>query len=121
MREMYKYPIWRLFLPLLFVGYLGVTIYYTHIHIENYTVYVHTHPYEKDEPVEHSHNNENMVALDLMAHTPFSENVVFAYDFTAMQPLQIHNWQTKPTRHSQADCYQNASLRAPPSSCVLAI
>ncbi|OQC36276.1 MAG: hypothetical protein BWX63_02002 [Bacteroidetes bacterium ADurb.Bin041] len=68
----------RCFLLLLFLGYYGSITLFTHSHIVNEVVIVHSHPYNpfsKDKPSSHQHSTNEFVLISLLSH--FLTTVVF--------------------------------------------
>lgn len=52
----------RIFLPLLFITYMGGISFFTHTHIVNGVTIVHSHPYNSDSDHEHSTSEIELIA-----------------------------------------------------------
>ncbi len=59
------------FLLILFLGYFVSITSFTHRHIINGIVVVHSHPYNpfnNDKPINHQHSQNGLVVIDLLSH-----------------------------------------------------
>ena len=87
MTARYKYSKYALLI--LFVGYLGCLMAFSHVHIENGHVYVHAHPYSDapDSP-KHHHTYSAFQVLDAL-----SSFMVEAQTFLSFIPTPYLNFQ----------------------------
>lgn len=109
----------KTFFLLLFVAYTGTSIFFTHAHIVNHTVYIHTHPYKKSEKKEHSHTTKEMLALQQIAQMPISERAVAIFNFTILQPTILFCSPLKDLDVFYIEKSRDVLLRAPPIASLL--
>lgn len=101
----------RLFLPLLFVFYLGGIMMFTHSHVVNGVIVVHSHPGK----VEHTHTAGQLETIFFLSHFFTSGEVLPSYPL----PLYLCLCFTLPIPALPRKQYRLHSkgirLRAPPS------
>ncbi|MDR2918176.1 MAG: hypothetical protein LBV72_02270 [Tannerella sp.] len=107
----------KIFLPVLFMMYLGAIISFTHVHIENGVTIVHAHPY-KDKS-EHHHSGAELQLLHQISTILLTGTIAFAFIFKIAR-LIISTF-TIPSTYSicQSSSKGTFQLRAPPiSACI---
>ena len=56
------------FLPLLFILFINSQLFFTHSHLENGAIVVHSHPFKKGEKKSHSHTSKEYIAIEFHTH-----------------------------------------------------
>lgn len=68
------------FFVILFTAYVSGISLFTHTHVINNITYIHSHPYKKSEPKQHTHTEKQLVFLDYIFHTSVTDDAVSAID-----------------------------------------
>lgn len=76
MKEAYL-KVLKIFLPLLFMAYMGGISFFTHTHIVNGVTIVHSHPYKSDANHEHDTAAFELIAHLNTVHLPASIGLLF--------------------------------------------
>ena len=103
------------FLPLLFITFINGKIFFTHSHLDNDSIVIHTHPFKKGENTTHSHTTKELIAIEL--HTQgFSTNAIVPHiDINSpLQYLVDHDYSNEDKFCFTQEINTNL-LRAPPS------
>lgn len=104
----------RWFLPLLFIFFINGKALFTHAHVIDDTVVVHTHPFKKGEKSTHNHTSKELIAIEFHTDGSSTENVIAKVEINS--PLSIitnHLQIIKDNFHSSNE-NNNVLLRAPP-------
>lgn len=101
-------------LPLLFIFFINGKTLYTHAHVIDEILVVHSHPFKKGETTPHSHTSKELIAIDFHTHS-YSTDAIFPH-IEINSPLFIfnqHSYIQKDKALLSAE-NRNVLLRAPP-------
>lgn len=102
------------FLPLLFILFINGKALFTHAHVIDDIVVVHTHPFKKSEKSTHNHTTKELIAIEF--HTDGHSTDVVIENVEINSPLSIvdeHKFTRKDNFFSSKE-NNNVLLRAPP-------
>ena len=107
----------RYFLLILFLGYYVSISSFTHKHIVNEVVIVHSHPYDpfsEDKPVNHQHSANGFVLIQLLSHF-FTIVSFLVFSIVVFKPV-LKNYILQNNEGNLSTCFFISSngLRAPP-------
>ena len=71
------------FLPLLFIFFINGKAFFTHSHLQNDSIVVHSHPFKKGENKTHSHTTKELIAIEFHTHG-FSTDAIIPH-------IEIHS------------------------------
>ena len=103
----------RILLPALFIAYLGCIIAFTHVHIVNGVMIVHSHP---SSGKHHTHTTGQVISIAHLSTIHTLEAEVQA-EMTVFRPLLYVLEYKINTFRAKALCAQCIHLRAPPFHC----
>lgn len=102
------------FLPLLFITFINGKFFFTHSHLIDDSIVVHSHPFNKSENTAHNHTTKELIAIDLHIHGYSTTAIVPYIDINSpLQYLDHHNYSYEDTINSTQKVNSNL-LRAPP-------
>lgn len=116
MKKCHRHILKKWFLLILFVSYTSGISLFTHTHVINHSVYVHSHPFKAGEGKQHSHTQNQLFLLDHFYHTQITSDILPDLDMSD---------QTTPSRVAYTTLYESlrsfgnrgvVSLRAPPAA-----
>ena len=101
-------------LPLLFITFINGKIFFTHSHIFDDSIVVHSHPFQKSESKTHNHTTKELIAIEFHTHGYSTDAIVSHIEINCPILLLVHHdyCYDDKTFFSQ-DIYTNP-LRAPP-------
>lgn len=102
----------KFFFPLLFVLYTGGNILFTHTHVVNGVVIVHSHPGKTG----HSHSNQGLETIFALTHFAASDGVVPHFLFAALPVFLTALLLSLPPSRMLAGNGRANGLRAPPAA-----
>jgi len=104
------------FLFILFIGYYGSILLFTHTHIINGVTIVHSHPYKpfsESGTSNHSHSSNEIVVLQALSH--FLLTLVFLYVSLTVYRVLVEALKTAGYHFNKfLKAYYTFLLRAPP-------
>jgi len=102
----------RYFLPILFVSYLASLTLFSHVHVVNGVTIVHSHPYKKGTP--HQHSLFELIHIQLLSQlTTDGADVALALALFVPSLLCLLSGN-RPQAHRLTPYHGVATLRAPP-------
>jgi len=122
-KEIYLHPMKRSkhnhlkwFSFVLFALYVSSTVIFTHAHVINKTIYLHSHPFKFGERAQHQHSENEYQLLDLIFSTTFTPDIIPEINLTETDhPVPIFY----PEFYEALHLLQPATilqLRAPPAA-----
>ncbi len=113
MQKVQRKRYWAFGLWFLFITYMSGLVLFSHSHVVNGTTIVHSHPFKKNVP--HQHTTAEYQLLDLLCQVTITDaNLSPTYSFCGDLLLQVLD--TKPfTAFTFQRTFQSYSLRAPPT------
>ncbi len=102
------------FLPFLFILFINGKIFFTHSHLIDDSIVVHSHPFDKSENTTHNHTTKEIVAIEFHTHGHSTTAIVPYIEINSpLQYLVHHNYSYEDTIHFTQKVNSNL-LRAPP-------
>ncbi len=101
-------------LPLLFIFFINGKTLYTHAHVIDDILVVHSHPFKKGETTPHNHTSKELIAIDFHTHSYSTDAIIPHIEINS--PLFIfiqHSYKQKDKTFLSAE-NSNVLLRAPP-------
>lgn len=63
-------------LPLLFITFISGKVFYTHSHLIDDTLVVHSHPFKKGEKTTHNHTHKEYLAIEFHTHGYSTDSII---------------------------------------------
>lgn len=63
-------------LPLLFIFFINGQSFFTHFHLEDNTIVVHSHPFNKGEKRTHHHTSKELIAIEFHSHGFSTDSII---------------------------------------------
>lgn len=116
MKRIVQHSITKWVLFGIFLSYTACVSMFTHTHVINHNTYVHSHPFKKNEPTQHTHTQQQLVFLQVLFQQLLTDNVV-----TPVVVPQPHVVVLKTNVFSVEEPLvlwsgDNTQLRAPPAA-----
>ena len=101
-------------LPLLFIFFINGKTFFTHTHLIDDTIVVHSHPFKKSEKTTHHHTSKELIAIEYHSHGYSTDSVVTHIEIkTPFFTIAVNDYiQRDKTCLSEEN--NNILLRAPP-------
>lgn len=104
----------RWFLPILFITFISGKVFFIHSHLENDSIVVHSHPFNKSDNTTHNHTAKEIIAIELHTHGHSTDVIVPHIEINSpLQCLVHHNYSFEYKIHLAEETNSNL-LRAPP-------
>lgn len=102
------------FLPLLFITFINGQIFFTHSHLTDNSIVVHSHPFNKSEKTTHNHTTKELIAIELHTHGHSTAAIVPHIEINSpVQYLTHHDYSYEDKIVFTQETNTNL-LRAPP-------
>ena len=102
----------KFFFPLLFIAYAGGSILFTHTHVVDGVVIVHSHPGKTG----HSHSSSGLATIFSLTHFASSDSIAPLYRLTPFLVLLGALWVPSRQRRTATDGCKANGWRAPPAA-----
>lgn len=104
----------RWFLPLLFIFFINGKSFFTHTHIVDDIVVIHSHPFKKSEKTTHNHTTKEFVAIEFHTHGHFTDVTIHQVEIKSpLSNIAKAEYIRKENLFSSEE-NRNVLLRAPP-------
>lgn len=102
------------FLPLLFITFINGKIFFTHSHLENDLIVVHSHPFNKSEKTTHNHTSKELISIELQTHGFSTDAIVPHIEINSPLQYLVHHDYSYDDKVSYTQETNTNLLRAPP-------
>lgn len=108
----------RWFLPFLFIFFINGKTFFTHTHVIDDAVVVHSHPFKKGEKSTHKHTTKELIAIEFHTHGYSTDAIITHIEVNSPSfVIAEHNYIRKDIFFSSEE-NDNVLLRAPPLHCI---
>lgn len=102
------------FLPLLFITFINGKIFFTHSHLINDLIVVHTHPFHKSDSASHNHTTKELISIEFHTNGYSSDTVIPIFELDSpTQYLTRHDYRLEDNNLYLQEI-NTYLLRAPP-------
>ena len=101
-------------LPLLFIFFINGKTLYTHAHVIDDILVVHSHPFKKGESTPHNHTSKELIAIDFHTNSHSTDAIIPHIEINSpIFTFSCHDYIQKDKVFLSAE-NNNVLLRAPP-------
>ena len=101
-------------LPLLFIFFINGKIFFTHSHLENDSIVVHSHPFKKGEKTTHNHTAKELIAIEFHTHGYSTDKIVPHVELQSPFFIFIQQDRIQEDKLFLTERINSNLLRAPP-------
>lgn len=102
------------FLPLLFITFINGKIFFTHSHLIDDSIVVHSHPFHKSENTNHNHTTKELIAIEFHTHGFSTDTIVPHIEIKSPIQLLAHHVYSYEDKILFLKETNTTLLRAPP-------
>ncbi|MFA5657621.1 MAG: hypothetical protein WDA37_12845 [Dysgonamonadaceae bacterium] len=101
-------------LPLLFIFFINGKIFFTHNHLENNSIVVHSHPFKKGEKTTHNHTPKELIAIEFHTHGYSTDTIVSHIEINSPFFTLVQHDYIRQDKIFLSEKINSKLLRAPP-------
>ena len=114
MRKKFFIQSLKWFLPFLFITFINGKMFFTHSHLIDDSIIVHSHPFNKSENTSHEHTTKELIAIEFHTHGYSTDTIVPTIEINSPARLLAHNYYSYENRILYLQETNTTLLRAPP-------
>ena len=101
-------------LPLLFIFFINGQLFFTHFHLEENTIVVHSHPFKKGEKRTHHHTTKELLAIEFHTHGISTDAIIPHIEINSPFFITIEHDYLQKNDSFVSQEISSVLLRAPP-------